>query len=276
MLLLRPENARWRHWSYGIFILLIGSYIWLVAPEHSYGGTSMGLVYGTAGLVMILFLMSYGVRKRSYQSSLGTVEAWLHSHIYIGLITMLTILLHSGFRFHDRVAVAALIFLSLVALSGLFGAILYTLVPPMLTSVDSNFTATEMSDQINQVSQSMARLASGKSDEFQEIHAGLLQAERPGPMAGWRVLFRRYLSKRLENRISDSFQRYSGRVQSEEQADLTQLLVLAHQRKELHDRLIYKQRHINIMGAWLYVHVPLAIVTMATIAAHIAAFFYYG
>ncbi len=276
MLLVTPESTRWRRWSYCVAALLVAFYFSFAPSGGAHGGSSSGLAWGTLGLGMILFLMCYGMRKRSYRSSWGTVEGWLHGHIYLGLLALLTILLHSGFRFHDKVAVAALILVVLVALSGLCGAILYTVVPPRMTAVDSHLTTSEISGQINQVAQSMARLAAGKSPEFQLIWEGFLQAEKPGFMAGWRSLSHAYLKRRLERDPPGSFESYFGRVRPEEQPDLTQLLVLAHQRKELHDRLVHRQRYTNLMGAWLYLHVPLAFVMAAAVAAHVTAFFYYG
>jgi hypothetical protein len=44
----------------------------------------------------------------------------------------------------------------------------------------------------------------------------------------------------------------------------------------LHDRLIHRQRYINLMGAWLYLHVPLSFALLVALAAHLIAVLYYG
>jgi hypothetical protein len=276
MLLITPENIRWRRWSYCLLILLMGFYFFFAFGSRFHGGSPQGLAYGTLGLALVLILMFFGVRKRSYRSSWGSVENWLHAHIYLGLIAVVTILLHSGFHFHDKIAVAAFVLLTLVALSGLWGAFIYTVVPPKMTSVASNLSAAEMSDQLNELGGSMARLATGKSESFQLICAGFLQAERPVCLAGWRILSRRFLQKRLAQDPSGSFDSYLGRVPEREQADLAQLLALAHQRNDLHDRLIHRQRYVNLLSAWLFLHVPLSFAMILAVAAHIVAFFYYG
>ncbi len=276
MLLVTPENNRWRHWSTIIIAFLVGYYFVFHTGDYIYGGSPPGLVYGTLGLGVVLVLMYYGVRKRSYKSSWGTLEGWLHAHVYLGLIAVVTILLHSGFRFHDKVAVAALVLLSLVALSGLWGAVLYTVIPPKLTAVESNLTTLEMSAQMNDLGRSMARLATGKSESFQLICANLLEAERPGYMAGWRSLSQKYLRKRLAQDPSGAFDSYVGRVPSAEQTELSQLLALAHQRNDMHDRLIHRQRYVNLMGVWLYLHVPLSFAMVVAVAAHMIAVFYFG
>ena len=275
MLPTTSENTRWRHWSLWILVFLIGSYVWYATRQYTHGGTPIGLLYGTVGLLLILILAYFGVRKRSYRSKFGTLETWLHSHIYLGLLVLLIILFHSGFRFNDKIAVTALILLTVVVLSGLVGAILYAMVPPMLADVKSDLSAGEISDQINQLAQKMARLASEKSAAFQKIYADHVQAERPGIMAGWSIMFRRHLRQRSEKNSSGSFQVYQDQVGPDEQSDLTQLLVLAQQMRELNDRLIDKQRYINIMASWLYLHVPLTVVMMVFVTVHVIAFFYY-
>ena len=276
MLLVTPENTRWRRWFYSLCALWIGLHFAFAPADYAFGGSSLGLAYGTLGLATIVILMYFGVRKRSYKSSWGTVEGWLHAHVYLGLLVLLAILLHSGFRFHNPVAVAALALLFLVALSGVWGAVLYTVVPLKMASVDSHLTIVEISGQINQIAHSMARLTTGKSEEFQRLCAGFFEAERPGPMAGWRSLFGRYAKRRREHDLPGSFEDYLGRVPAKEQSDLSQLLVLARQRHELHDRLIRRQRYTNLMSAWLYIHVPLSFALVVAVAAHVMAFFYYG
>lgn len=275
MLLTTPENRRWRRWAWWMLFLLIGSYFWYATNQYPHGGTLAGLIYGTLGLVIILILMFYGIRKRAYRSRLGSVQTWLHLHIYLGLLVLLIILLHSGFRFHDKIAISALVLLALAVLSGLVGAILYTTVPPLLTDAESNLTAREMSDQINQLSQSMARQASGKSQVFQRIYRRLARAEQPGIFAGWRLTLGSYASKRSERKANSSAQSSLGQVPADEQPDLNQLFVLARQMKEVNDRMIIQQRYQNLLIAWLYLHLPLSFAMMVAVGAHITAFLYY-
>jgi hypothetical protein len=276
MLLAIPRNIRWRRASYLVLACLIGSFFSLASGEPIYGGSAPGLIYGAIGLALILVLMVYGIRKRSYKNSWGTLEGWLHAHIYLGLIAAAFGLLHSGFRFHDKVAIAALVLLALVALSGLWGAILYTVVPPKLSALENHLSAAQLADQINALGRAMARLAAGKSESFHSIYAQLSLAEKPGPLAGWRSLSQGYLKRRLAQDPAGAFDQYVGSVPAAEQPELTQLLASAHQRNDLHDRLIYRQRYINLMGAWLYLHVPLSFALLVALAAHLIAVLYYG
>ncbi len=273
MLLTTPENARWRRWLSWTLVLIGGSYIVYANRAFTHGGSTMGILYGVVGLTIVLILMYFGVRKRSYKSKVGSLQNWLHAHIYLGILVVVVILFHSGFRFHDRVAVTAFVLLTLVALSGGVGALLYTFVPPLLTDMQSKLTAREISDQINQLAQAMTRLAADKSTEFQELCASLLSIRRPKTLAGWQIIAPRAISRaeQARARLLLSLER----IPADEHADLARLLALENQLKDLHTSLIEKQRYINTMAAWLYIHLPLSFAMMVAIIAHVAAFFYY-
>lgn len=276
MFLTTPESARWCRWSFCILLLLTVFYIVYSPREGSDGGTLVGIIYGIVGLVLILILLFLGIRKRMYKSRLGKVESWVYSHVYLGLLVLFIILFHSGFHFDDTIALIALIMLIAVVMSGVFGTIFYNTLPRLLNEGKSNLTPSQMSDQINQFAQSMANIASGKSNQFQAIYTTLLNEEYPGIMAGWRILFGQYIRKRKERNREGGLQSYLGQVATEEQGDLRELLVLSRRRKEMNDRLIYYQRYKNRLELWLYIHLPLSIAMMVAIVAHITSFFYYG
>ena len=274
MLLATPLSARWRRISWWLVVLLTAAYGWAAYPDAAHGGSRIGIAYGIIGSALIVLLLAFGIRKRRYRSRLGRVESWLQSHVYLGLLVVVVILLHSGFRFHDLVAVTAFALLGLVAASGVVGAVAYTLVPAWLTEAESNLTPQQISDQLNQLAQSMGRLASGKSAAFRATCARLLRAERPGWLAGWRVVWSRGASAPMSER-GGAWQALRDQVGLEERGEFDALLVLSRQRQDLHRRLIARQRYQNLLEAWLYLHVPLSVAMLVAIAAHVTAFFYY-
>lgn len=311
MLLATDENAWWRRMAYWALGVLVLSYVWYAWREFPHGGSPLGLLYGSLGFLIILVLTYFGIRKRSYLSptrrlliALGlikhphpsirskaaktdgpppraarddrnTVQSWLHAHIYLGLLVLVVILFHSGFRFHDKVAVTALILLIIVVLSGLVGAIIYTMVPPLFVTVQSSISADKIVEDMHKVAERMADIASGKSQEFQKIHEELVHTERPGPAAGWKIMSRSFIKKRAEEMSSASVEDYINRIPGDEHAELTRLYMLGHELKGLNNQLIQKQRYVNIMAAWLYVHVPLTFAMLVAVAVHITGFLYY-
>lgn len=276
MLLTTRENARWRSLALVLFTLLTGAYLWWHRETgFAHGGSDFGLVAGIAALALILLLLFFGVRKRMYASRrFGRLEAWLLSHVWLGLLSVALVLYHSGFRFADRVAVAAFVVLVLVVVTGAFGALLYTTVPRLLTEVSGNLPAERVSADLHRIERSMARLAEGRSDVFSRVHRALVARARPGPFAGWRILFARPASPRqgLPRGVTDRL-----RLVAEGERDaLEQLLILSRQHRELHQRLVLERRYVNLLQAWLYLHVPLSLALLVLVLVHAGAALYYG
>jgi len=263
-------------WRRIFIVLLIGasaSYWYYARREFPHGGSSFGLAYGIAGTALILLLAFFGIRKRWYRSRFGTLEQWMQSHIYLGVLVLVILLFHTGGRFSDRIAVTTLVLVGIVVASGIAGAILYATVPRMLTEVESELTVEEIADQLNQLARSMARIASGRSAPFQRIYDELLRQSKPGWLAGWKLILSHLRKKSQQDA---DWTRLVALAPREEQEELRQMLVVSRQRKELLLRLIYQQRYKNILEFWLYIHIPFTIALLAFAALHIAAVFYYG
>src|SRR5438874_2660778 len=68
------------------------------SDHRSIGGTPLGLVLGTISLGIFVFAALLGVRKKLPFLPLGNVQRWLRAHIWLTLLTIPLVLLHSGFR----------------------------------------------------------------------------------------------------------------------------------------------------------------------------------
>lgn len=263
----------WRRIFVVLLAATVGTYFYYARNEYPHGGSRLGLLYGTIGFALILLLSFFGIRKRWYRSTFGTLEQWMQSHIWLGVLVLVILLFHTGGRFEDKVAVATLLLVAIVVASGVVGAVLYVTVPRLLTEVESNLTVDEISDQLNQQARTMARIASGQSAPFQRIYDELLRQSAPGVLAGWRLLLSRL--GRKQQKEAD-WSRLLSVVPKEEQEELRQMLVLSRQRRELQLRLIFQQRYKNVLEFWLYIHVPFTIALLVLSIVHIAAVFYYG
>lgn len=273
MFLSSAKNRRWRWVALLLFAAALAAFLWERASgRFQHGGSVLGLVLGVAAAALVVWLLFFAVRKRAYKSTLGTLEGWLHAHVWLGVLSAFLVLLHSGFRFEDKVALSAFLVLLGVVATGVLGAYLYQSLPRRLTGVESNLTGEEISADLNRMAASMARLASGRSADFQRIHAALLAETTPRVLAGWRLLF----SPPQAREGGKGWEGLLGRVESGEREDLRRLLVLARQHKELHQRLAVQQRYRNLLDAWLWLHVPLSLALVVLLAAHVAAALYWG
>ena len=268
------SGALWR-WIFAVLLIAVSApFFWYSKHEFPHGGSPLGLTYGIAGFLLILLLAFFGIRKRWYRSTWGTLEQWLQSHIYLGLLVLALLLFHAGGRFSDAIAVTALVLAVIVVFSGVVGAILYATIPRLLTEVESNLTVDQISDQLNQLARQMARIASAKSPQFQRTYSQLMRQSVPGWLAGWRLLFSE--PRAAARQSTTEWSSLLGAVPKDEAEDLRQMLVLSRQRRELLLRLIYQQRYKNILEAWLYVHVPFTILLLVMSVVHVASVFYYG
>src|SRR5687767_5436918 len=92
--LLLYRGARYLWWSLGLLTLsavLYGTQGDLQPPN---GGTWQGYVLGTIGALLIVWLTVLGVRKRSYRSTMGTVQGWTSAHVYLGTALLVIATLH--------------------------------------------------------------------------------------------------------------------------------------------------------------------------------------
>lgn len=274
------SSARWRWAAFAALAVLAASYFASARRGFAHGGSAAGVAYGALALAAILVLLFFGVRKRWYKSTWGRLESWLQSHVWLGLLSVALVAFHSGFHFRDRVAVAAFAVLVAVVASGVWGVFLYAQVPRLLTEVETNLTAEQASEQLDQLARGMARLAAGRSAELTRVYEALLAQSFPGRYAGWRILRpgsgRSRRGERSGARGEVSLAAALARVGPAEQEELRQLLVLSRQREELHRRLLDQQRYKNLLDVWLFLHLPLSIALLVLVAVHVAAALYYA
>src|SRR5882757_3248630 len=93
------------------------------------GGTWQGYVLGTTGALLIVWLALLGIRKRSYSSTVGTVQGWTSAHVYLGTALLVVGTLHSALKFGWNIHTYTYILMCLVILSGFVGVYSYMLHP---------------------------------------------------------------------------------------------------------------------------------------------------
>jgi hypothetical protein len=274
MLLGAPKAKRWRGIGLALTVLAMALFWWQGRIEpFRHGGSAWGLGWGILGLVLILLLAAFGIRKRAYKSTLGTLEGWLQAHLVLGLLSLLVVLFHTGFRFEDKLAVATLVVMAVVVGSGLLGVLLYSVVPRRLTEVKSNRTAAEISTQLNQLIGAMESAAQGRSASFERLARELVRSARPPAFSGWRLLFAGRSFAAAE--ADPAWKPLLAQVPTAERDPLRQLLVLYRQHRELASSLVVEQYYRNWLDAWLFVHLPLSLALLVLLVAHVITALYF-
>jgi hypothetical protein len=102
------------------------------SDHRSIGGTPLGLVLGTISLGIFVFAALLGVRKKLPFLPLGNVQRWLRGHIWLTLLTIPLVLLHSGFRLGSPMTTTLMVLYAIVMVSGIYGLILQHKLPTMM------------------------------------------------------------------------------------------------------------------------------------------------
>lgn len=93
------------------------------------GGHPLGLALGTLAFGVFLFAALLGARKRMPRLFPGHIQTWLRAHIWLTVLTIPLILLHSGFRLGSPMTTLLMVLYAVVMLSGFYGLFLQQKLP---------------------------------------------------------------------------------------------------------------------------------------------------
>lgn len=146
----------------------------LTAAGGTAGGSLTGLVFAFAGTGVIVFECLLGLRKKYPASPLGRVETWLKAHVWLGLLSFLLILCHTGFRWGEGLSGVLMWLFVVITASGVWGLVLQAWLPRRMTELVTRETIYE---QIPEV----VRLLRLDADERVEFITADLGVEEPEP-----------------------------------------------------------------------------------------------
>jgi len=181
-------HVPWLLLAAGLFLASVVWYSgeWLFSdPSRLPGGSSrVGFCLGVAAGLIFLFEFLYWPRRsykiRAYQR-LGRAETWLRAHIWLGLVTLPLVVLHSGFSVGGWFTGSFLVLFLIVYFSGVFGLVLQQIIPRMLLdqapeeTIHSQIDAV-MAQHLRDAERLVARVTGNagvfREDENQAIEEG--------------------------------------------------------------------------------------------------------
>jgi hypothetical protein len=115
-----------RTWAGVVLLATLGCIGWWLvcvgkATRIPGGSTPVGLAYGVAGGAIILFEFLLWPRKKVRSWRIGSAQRWLRAHIWLGLLSVPLIVLHSGFELGGQLSALLMLLFVLVIASGIFG-----------------------------------------------------------------------------------------------------------------------------------------------------------
>ena len=259
------------------------------------GGTWLGYTLGTIGALLIVWLMFFGVRKRRYLNSIGTLRGWLSAHIYLGTALILVALLHTGFQFGWNVHTFAFVLMLIVIFSGFFGVYVYLRYPNLMTRNRESATREAMMMEITEIDQNALSLADGIAPK---IHGVVLRSIQNTRLGGgvWTQLRARDGSdialESLRKAIAAREQQQeiktaemptmfamvdflAARAEDKQGEAMRKLIDLMSRKKSLATKVARDMQYQAMMEIWLYIHVPLSFALLAALTAHIVSSFFY-
>jgi hypothetical protein len=261
---------RWFKVSAGVSAVAILAYALVDQQPRPNGGTALGYALGTAGALLIGWLMLIGVRKRWITRGRWSLKAWVSAHVYLGLALVVIATLHTGFQIGWNVHSLTYVLMLLVVASGLWGIAVYVRLPRLMSQNRGEVTQKQMLATLRQLDQ--------------QIEA----AAQPLPLAPT-ALVRLSLEQcsiggSLRQRLGGAFDNCGNAralaglqaLQPGDTADTLASVIALLDRKAA--VLAQARRNIVLksqLEIWLYAHVPLSFALLAALTAHVVSVFYF-
>jgi len=102
------------------------------SDHRSVGGTPLGLIFGAISLSIFVFAALLGVRKKVVLWRIGNLQRWLRAHIWLTLLTIPLVILHSGFRLGGPMTTLLVVVYVIVMVSGIYGLALQHQLPRIM------------------------------------------------------------------------------------------------------------------------------------------------
>jgi hypothetical protein len=272
------------------------------------GNSWLGYTLGTIGGFIILWLLWFGVRKRTYINNRFSLVQWLSGHVWLGTSLLILATLHCGFQFDANMHTVFYIVMVLTVLSGMVGVYFYIKVPATISMNLAKASSVQMHEEFDQMTREALEVAREIDRDVHELI--LFSVDRL--FLGHRLPTRKGL-KELE-KVGASLVSRRGRVMTSEATESAEQLKLGNpmgpgeqsfEATRLHafvidlcfdrspgeklqklldlindmvDRLtrLEKDRIANRrIRIWLLFHVPLSLATVIGLFVHIISVFYY-
>src|SRR4029078_7929534 len=153
------RRMRWFKVAIIVSIVAILGYALADVKPRPNGGSWYGYTLGTIGALLIVWLSLLGVRKRAMTPGAWSLKAWTSAHVYLGLSLIVIATLHTGFQFGWNVHTLAYALMILVIASGVYGIVVYAMLPTTLSSNRREMTRREMVDALAAIDRQLEQAA---------------------------------------------------------------------------------------------------------------------
>ncbi len=243
----------------------------LLAPNS---WLTMRWLTGLVGLGGIVWTMVYPFRKQVYRKRRGALRYWMLSHIYLGVLAGVLILVHGGTKSGGLLTSLLMISFDLVIASGIFGALCYLVVPRIMTKMEGEPLLLE--DLQARREELRAKLAEVTHDESEPKLRDIVKNRVCRRFLSMSYLLRQYFSKEDLNamlaRAREEFKSTTSELNRVNHGRLMDAVESAATLRRI-DALIYLHQSLKL---WLAPHVLFTALMLFLLIVHIVQVVYFN
>jgi hypothetical protein len=167
VLINREEFPRHIPWIVGCLAVAALSAVWYAVyyfaaggwEARPGGGSLPGFTLGLLGGLICLFEFLLWPRKHKRAWRLGRVQVWMRAHVWLGLLAVPLLILHSGFRWGGTLSAVLMALFLVVIASGVWGLVVQQFLPTrMFEGVPAETIYSQIHHVVNQLSSEGDRL----------------------------------------------------------------------------------------------------------------------
>lgn len=224
---------------------------------------AVDLTHGFTALFAVALLFAYWIRSNIYSRRLGSRHGWYVSHIYIGVLLVGVVYLHSGFRFTGMLSGALLVLFFAATASGVIGAVMYTLIPLAISkSMGEAVTLKDLNARLDKIIAEADGVAQKAPVSFMDLYTERLRRVIVEP--GWIGGYLTRSQKETVNAAEERFERLRQLAPKESAHDMEMLKPLFVEKETLNFRIA----RLRVLRAWLDAHLPLSTALLAAAVIH--------
>ena len=270
---LRYRNGRWWKIASGLVVVALAAYAIDRSPDRG-GATPVGLALGVVATTLMLWLTWFGVRKRRYQPGGAPLRGWLSAHVYLGVTLLLLVPLHCAFRFGWNIHTLAYLLMTAVILSGMIGVAIYTVVPERMTQNRPGERLSALFEQVGALDAESKTVAAALPTSVATAVASAIDRTRIGG-SWWRQLRGGDPSRPTTRALGIVQTAVSHEHRPADLEALQRLLETLAAKRVVLERLGRDVQLKALLDLWLVLHVPLALASLAAVAAHVVVVLYF-
>ncbi len=185
-----------RSWPVGLLVTLlilglsIALFVWYAHSSSDLSPDSIaGYAYAIAGTTcLVLAATLYSMRRRSRKRSNGQLNAALNWHIFLGLLGIALLFMHSFGNFNPRTGTYALYGMIALVISGFVGRTLDRVIPRLIAGEVRKALTEQGDDRIEHISQKLQAIVVHNNEQVQAFSTtsrdrSPVPLQEPGPAA---------------------------------------------------------------------------------------------